>query len=66
MAKSLGDCTSNLKALAVWKKDLLLGSLGNMTKMDCVKQAFIGSPNKSIAQASAELQMWQTTVHRNL
>jgi hypothetical protein len=32
MAKALGDGTSNLERLAVWKKDLL-GGLGDQTEI---------------------------------
>jgi hypothetical protein len=33
MTRALGDSTSNLERLPIWKKDILLGGLGDLTKM---------------------------------
>jgi hypothetical protein len=33
MTRALGDVRSNLERPAVWKKDILLGSLGDLMKM---------------------------------
>jgi hypothetical protein len=75
-----GNGTSNLKRRAVWKEDVLLGSLGDLMKMWIVldrlshgvhrsqfpKQVQSYRCHKSISQTSTELQMPQVTAHKIL
>jgi hypothetical protein len=67
MTRALGDGMSNLERLAVWKKDILLGGLGDRTKMWIVLARLPSGVRRSRSpKASTVLQRLQMTAHRIL
>jgi hypothetical protein len=62
IVRALCDGTNSLGRLTVWKRDILLGDLGDLTYQAGFRKEF----GEVISRASEELQVLQTTCHRIL